>query len=177
MADQSVTWDDAVARLDATDHRPARRIARELAAAIGAAAAAAEGVDVAPLERRRRAARILIGALAVYRLAGGDPEHLASVIAEPGPCITADVAGTVGERGSVARARLTREMERPRAGTLEQRADRRAALDDAAAYLERPRPPADYVTRPDPVDDPDHAATVRHLHDNLARAARTDADA
>jgi hypothetical protein len=139
MADQSVTWDDAVARLDATDHRPARRIARELAAAIGAAAAAAEGVDVGPLERRRRAARILVGALAVYRLAAGDPEHLASVLAEPGPCVNGDVAGTVGDRGRIARARIMVDLDASRPDvTDEQRASVAAHLDELAAALERP---------------------------------------
>jgi hypothetical protein len=106
MADQSATWDDAVARLDATDHRPARRIARDLATPRSGRRRPRAHRRLAPSDRRRRCAPPLVGALAAYRLAGGDPEHLARILAEPGPCVNGDVAGTVGERGRVARARI-----------------------------------------------------------------------
>jgi hypothetical protein len=151
-----VSWDDAVARLDATDRRALERITLDLVCA--ADAVHTIGGSGHPLERRRLAGLAARHALAAYRLAGGGAEHfrdvmgLGSLIGHPD-----DVARSVGGRAVIARARVELATRTDIDDRVRARAA--AALDDAAAYAERttPRPVDDQhrttTTAPD-VDDP-----------------------
>lgn len=141
----AATWDDAVARLDAAEHRPSRRIRRDLLQA--ARLVALDGHDqLNPIERRRRAALAARDALAAYRLAGGTPEHLAVVSRLVGA--PDDVVGSVDDRARLARARVELALE----FELEDDSEHAAHVADVeqrAARLERPaagpasQPPGD----------------------------------
>lgn len=138
----AATWDDAVARLDAVEHRPSRRIRRDLVRA--ASTVALDGHDqLHPVERRRRAALALRDALAAYRLAGGTAEHLKVVAGfsrlggHPD-----DVVGSVSDRARLARARIELALESFNDDFSELNADEHAAhvadVEQRAARLERP---------------------------------------
>jgi hypothetical protein len=141
------SWGDAVARIDTDDHRSSRDIRTSLAA--WASLISDNGHDrLNPIERRRRATSALIDALAAYRLAGGTLEHLHRVLGRTNFAgYDDDVAGSVGDRARLARARIELALEV--AGyelsdfDADEHASRVADVEQRAAALERPRPAAD----------------------------------
>src|SRR4051812_42354269 len=137
----TTSWDDVVARIDRTDHRPTRSIDAALARAVDSLARFPVHSD--PRERRRAAGCALREALAVYRLAGGGPAYLDNLarLLERTPPGDA-VAGPVGDRARLARARL--ELHANRAVNTDDE-DELAGIDERlddvnarAAALERP---------------------------------------
>lgn len=135
------SWGAIVAHVDRTDCRPARDIDAELERAVYRASFHSGISD--PLVRRRVAGVALLAALAAYRLAGGEPEHLdglgqlAEHVALTGPRV-----GSVGDRARLARGRIELHRERAAAASdaaaYDDATARIADLERRAAALERP---------------------------------------
>lgn len=129
------SWDDVVALADRTDHRSSRRVSLDL---VGAAAALQAAGD--PLERRRHAGLAAWDALAVYRLAGGTPDHLARFIALRAAVDRPDDAtGPLGDRARLARARVELALRFVVDDDADEHAAHVADVEQRAAALERPR--------------------------------------
>jgi hypothetical protein len=167
------SWQDAVLRLDRTDHRSRIRVYRDLARSANAAQQACRNV-APPLEQRRHTALLLRDALAAYRLAGGTPEHLGRVL-NLGAVLNldGDVVGSVGDRARIARERIRVDLEPFAPDGIGEHAGRIRDVNDRAATLEQPRatttttdadgdagarpheqPDADGDTDTDPASDP-----------------------
>lgn len=167
------TWDDAVARLDATDHRSASRVRRDI---VRAAAVLAASDHAAAAERRHVAGLAACAALAAYRLAGGTPAHLAMVAGDRGRGRAAtadDVTGSVGDRAAVARQCLDLDSSDLDASTVIPHLDQRAADLDQPRYTpdgghladldQRTDTDVDHF-RPDPAHRAERAAALERIH-------------
>jgi hypothetical protein len=149
------SWGDAVTRIDVADYRSARRIHADLRRAAEHLTVADR--DCTPLERRRLAGLALVDALAAYRLAGGTLEHLHCVLGRASAAGQfGDVAGCVGDRARVARARAELALRTVTDDNADEHAAHVADVEQRAAALERPRPVEDV-----PDDDSDDAVRVR----------------
>lgn len=154
------SWQDAVLRLDRTDHRSRIRVYRDLARSANAAQQARR--DVAPaleqFEQRRHTALLLRDALAAYRLAGGTPEHLGHVL-NLGAILAfeGDVVGSVGDRARIARERIRVDLEPFGPDGASEHAGRVRDVNDRAAALEQPRA----TTTTTGADDDDAGAGAR----------------
>lgn len=155
--EQPPRWDDVVNRLDRLDRRPAIAVARSLYRAVEATVSAPHSGRGYPIERRRLAALTVRDALAAYRLAGGDPDHLHRVVVFP--VVAGDVVAPLGDRARLARARIELAFRDVDDDNADDHAAHVADVEQRAAALERP---GAHQLTPDDFD-PGHVSTPGEL--------------